>query len=262
MTAIGVVGLPDGFVIAADGRATLADESRATATDQERARESYSFTKIFHIHERDKNLAYAMAGTIKMGAMEVLEEIDKQIKRLSRRQFNSARKYADKLCQNLEEEFGKALQNGRIQKLPTNGRTEDGESWKILDIVLVGYFGHLRRIPSITTAQFWHSNGRDIQYQLNSPATPQSIVYIGSEIVRKAMYPYSDDAPDQRFADFIKPTPRTFPEAAEYVKGYVAACSSDLARELDYEHWKLTGGHIHIAKVTPNAFDWIEPPKD
>src|SRR5438270_10015775 len=78
MTAIGVVGLPDGFVIAADGRATLADESRATATDQERARESYSFTKIFHIHERDKNLAYAMAGTIKMGAMEVLEEIDKQ----------------------------------------------------------------------------------------------------------------------------------------------------------------------------------------
>ena len=58
------------------------------------------------------------------------------------------------------------------------------------------------------------------------------------------------------------PTPiKSLQDGIPYVKGYVAACSCDLARELDPK-MSPTGGHIHIAKITPRGgFEWVRAPK-
>jgi hypothetical protein len=49
-------------------------------------------------------------------------------------------------------------------------------------------------------------------------------------------------------------------EAERYVKGYIEACSSAKALEMDPEICKKIGGHIHIAEITPDGFRWRVPP--
>jgi hypothetical protein len=85
----------------------------------------------------------------------------------------------------------------------------------------------------------------------------------GSEIVRNAMYlDMTRPVPDSPFAPVktleINPS---LDDAKDYLIGYISACSSDIARRLDYEKSKDTGGHIHVAKITlGNGCEWMIPP--
>jgi hypothetical protein len=80
----------------------------------------------------------------------------------------------------------------------------------------------------------------------------------GSDAVRKAMYPDNLDQPDPRFAQYAKPIIESLPDAEDFIKGYISACSSDLGRELDAESWRITGGRTHLARITPErGFEWI-----
>jgi hypothetical protein len=260
MTAIGAVGiLPFGFVIAADGRKRLAPESKAKATDDDLKHETDEAQKIFEITDNQRTLAYGISGFVKLARIDVVAEIKSKIDLLCRRPFDTSRKYLTSLCSKISEELNAAKSTGKMEALPTLRRTDDGGAWKVLDLIVVGYF---KSVPSITVCNFTHSNGRRVEYQVNS-FPPNFGLLLGSEVVRKAMYPDPGGIADARFASYTKPTPiRSLPDAAGYVKGYIEACSSDLARQLDPE-MSPTGGHIHIAQVTPQGgFHWLMPPKD
>ena len=260
MTAIGAVGIPPfGFVIAADGRKRLDDESRAKATADDLKHETDEAQKIFEIIGGDKVLAYGVSGFVKLSKFDVMAEIKRKVDLLSYRQFDTCRKFLTSICSKINEELNEAKGTGKIETLPTLRRTEDGTACKVLELIVVGYF---KNAPSLIMCSFTHSNGKRIEYQVNS-LPPHFCALLGSDAVRKAIYPDPGGLADARFAEYTKPIPiYSLPDATEYVKGYVAACSSDVAREIDFDMWKITGGHIHVAQITPQrGFEWLIPPK-
>ena len=51
------------------------------------------------------------------------------------------------------------------------------------------------------------------------------------------------------------------PQRPVCVTGYIAACSSDLGREVDPESWRITGGRTHVARITRSGgFEWVIAP--
>jgi len=257
MTAIGLVGSPIGFVMGADGRMRITDESRGGADQASLDSETDAAQKIFEIRDQDKTLAYAVSGFVKLDGFHLLDEIQKKIEWLSRREFDTCKKYLSALCSRLNDDINEARKNKTIETLPALYRTESGTAWKILDLFTVGYF---RGAPSLIVSQFYHSDGVQVDFDVNSYPSNYAILS-GSEPVRAAMYPNLTDA---RFSAYRKQLaePVSLQDAAEYVSGYIAACSSDLAREIDYAKWKITGGDTHIAQVTPSeGFEWLVPPK-
>jgi hypothetical protein len=90
-----------------------------------------------------------------------------------------------------------------------------------------------------------------------------SNVLYGSGVIQQAMYDNYGPIDNSPFAEYFK-NPRTidsFDDAEEYVKGYIEACSSPLALEMDEVGCKKIGGHIHIAEITRSGFRWRIPPK-
>ena len=92
---------------------------------------------------------------------------------------------------------------------------------------------------------------------------PMGAMLLGSNLVSKAMFlDMTRPVPDSPFSP-VKTlgTNPSLDDAKDFLTGYIAACSSDIARELDYESWKYIGGHTHVAKITPkNGFEWMIPP--
>jgi hypothetical protein len=124
-------------------------------------------------------------------------------------------------------------------------------------LVFVGYFNS---IPSFVLLQFF--NFGDLSEFRVTTRIPLGATLLGSNLVSKAM-----------FLDMTRPVPNSpfspvktlginpsLDDAKDLLTGYIAACSSDIARELDYESWKYIGGHTHVAKITPNGFEWMIPP--
>ena len=54
----------------------------------------------------------------------------------------------------------------------------------------------------------------------------------------------------------------TLSEVADIARKYILACSDPASMKLDNKHCAGIGGHIHMAKITPEeGFEWIVPPK-
>lgn len=260
MTAIGIVGTKAGFVIGADGRMRATDESRTMADQVSLASETDEARKIFEIIDRDRVLAYAVTGFVKLGAFLVWEEMRRKIAFLSSRDFGSCKKYVTALCDRLTDDLNQAAASHTTGPLPAGTyKTERGDAWKIFDIFTVGYF---KGVPSLIVSQFYHSNGIRVDCDVNSYPY-KSTLLSGSALVKEAMYPERGGVADARFSAYTKQLSdsSSLQDAADYVKGYISACSSDLAREMDYDKWKIIGGHIHIAHVAPSSFEWMRPPK-
>ena len=84
MTALGVVGTEAGFVIAADGRMTLDNETKRTETPEAvLAMESEEAQKIFPITDTEKALAYAVAGFVNIDDFNVFETLKRKMTSLS-----------------------------------------------------------------------------------------------------------------------------------------------------------------------------------
>jgi len=50
-------------------------------------------------------------------------------------------------------------------------------------------------------------------------------------------------------------------EAIELARNYIAACASQEGRIIDPEQCMAIGGHIQVAKITPQeGFAWVTPP--
>jgi hypothetical protein len=257
MTAIGVVGLPDGLVIGADGRMTRDDDSKPVADDAS-GFQGEAAQKIFQIVESDKALAWAISGFITLDDFRLLEEVKRKTSWLSKRKFDSCKKYLMAVAQRVTEEINEAKHLNKIKNFPTTRKSERPGIWKIADIVLGGYF---TRIPSLGIAQISHDGTNEAECHVNFYDFNYSML-LGSEAVRKAIYPDEGNDPDPRFAQYRRSPIRSLDDAEEYIKGYIAACSSDLGRELDPEQWRITGGRLHMAKITPqNGFEWLIPPE-
>jgi hypothetical protein len=258
MTAIGVVGTEEGFAIGADGRSTLDDESKRATSADVLAMESEEKQKIFSVVDDGKILAYAVTGFVTLGKFVLMDEIHKKMAWLSKREFSTCKKYLVSVAEKVTEEINDARRAKLIEEFPVSRKTETGIGWKIADVIVVGYY---RGIPSLTCAQFTHTQGTQADCDVNS-YPPNYSILSGSDAVRKAMYPDPGGIVDGRFAEYRKKTPiRSLSDGEQYIKGYVAACSSDLGRQLDPEHWRITGGHFHLARITPKAgFDWVIPP--
>jgi hypothetical protein len=237
------------------------DESRATADQAALDSQTEEARKIFTIIDRDKTLAYAVTGFARLGKFHAWEEIRRKISLGSSEEFDSCKKYMTALCDGLVNDLNRAVADKTMGPLPSGVyKTEVGNTWKILDIFTAGYF---KGKPSLVVSQIFHSDGIHADFDVNH-YDPQSRVLSGSEVVRKAMYPEQGEAADPRFSAYTKQLTdsSSLRDAEDYVKGYIAACSSDLAREIDYEKWKIIGGRTHLAKVTlSNGFEWVTPPK-
>jgi hypothetical protein len=88
-------------------------------------------------------------------------------------------------------------------------------------------------------------------------AWPGDCIVSGSLIIRDLIFQRHP-----RFAHFCDPFSykRSLGHAANYINGYVEACCSQAARDVDPE-CEAFGGHIHVATVDrTNGFRWVKPP--
>jgi len=175
---------------------------------------------------------------------------------LFKRTFDDCKKYLAAVTEKVTDAINEAKHANKIKQFPVSRKTEDGDNWKIADILLAGYYSG---VPSLCIAQITHGNGKEAKCDVNVYRDYRYMLLLGSDIVRRAMYPAP--APDPRFQRYVKDPIQSLKDAEECVTGYIAACSSDLGRELDPESWRITGGRTHVARITRSGgFEWVIAP--
>ena len=260
MTAIGVVGTDFGFIVAADGRVRLDDESRSHAAPEMLTQESDEQQKNFPITDAEKNLAYAITGsTGDPRGFDLLKIIPAQIRRISNRRFNDGCHYVKVLSEKINEGINDAKRGGAIKAFPQIDHLEQSTGWLIVRVFFVGYFD---RIPCFVRADFVHFGG-DSESRVSAYA-PRYSILSGSDAVRREIYEDNGHVlAGSRFASYIKDlgSNPSLDDAEEYARGFIEACSSSLALELDEARCKGIGGSIHVAEITPSGFKWRVAPK-
>jgi hypothetical protein len=248
----------EGFLIAADGRRRVNQEKRGDDT-----------TKIFEIKEPGKSLAYAFGGTVAFTDKEnedsvmfdFRDEILKIIKSQRMANHKNLKSYAGKIAARLHEGLRTVLTNERMERLKDEGKFE--EPALVACLILAGYY---EKEPSWITIRFPHIKQTLLEPELKLMALEKGyrppVVY-GSQIVARRIF----ETDDPTFAKYRVPRVNdaenvTLGEVAESAKKYILACADPEVMKLDAEVCAAIGGHIHIAKVTPqNGFDWVIPPK-
>jgi hypothetical protein len=73
-----------------------------------------------------------------------------------------------------------------------------------------------------------------------------------------------EDPQDQTFASYkvSLPAPEniTLLDGLKDAKSHIQVCYDPKAREIDKKTCAHIGGHIHIATITPDGFQWVIPP--
>ena len=257
MSAIGVIGTASGFIIGADGRIRFDDESRATADAAALAKETEEAQKIWEIAGPDRTLGYALTGlVVNSRGFDLLTIMREQVQSIGCHDFHNCYEYLRALAREVGGAINEAKRTGMIPAFPEVDHVEESTAWKLADVVVCGYF---KRCPSLLQVRFFHfnqiANSRLIQY----PA--EYTLLFGSIVVERAMY--SDNSPFTKYvAEPIKGLRSpTLDEAAQFVQGYLEACKSPLALQMDPDVCKTIGGHIHVAELTPAGLRWRIPPR-
>jgi len=159
---------------------------------------------------------------------------------------------------------------GRLLEAQSNDRLEKfkaaEKSGEIVLIACMFLGGYYNGQPSLICAQFMHKD----QVILTPTASNMSFakkyepcLLYGSEVVRKLLFQTNDPAfSDYRVPQINAPENVTLSEVADVARKYILACSDPAAMKLDNKHCAGIGGHIHMAKITPEeGFKWIVPPK-
>lgn len=259
MTAIGIVGTANGFIIGADGRKCLDDESRAKATAHDLSQETDCAQKIFELKNEDMNLAYTITGSVADSAgFDLLVAIAESIAKLKEKSFPDCNKFLRQLGGKINKAMNEAKRVGTLETFPKLRRLPQSSAWIIADILVVGYF---KNEPCFFMMNFYH------YHQISEfRVVPQPVLYSllsGSGVVAKAMFdergiPLKDSPFAQHARELRNPT---LDQADEYVRGYIEACSLPLALEMDEAMCKGIGGHMHVAEITVEGFKWRVPPK-
>lgn len=252
MTTIGAAGTEHGFILGADGRMRLDDESRAKAASNVLARETDYAQKIFLIEGRGHTVALAMAGSVANNDLNC--DLVKEAKGLSllyrQRSFRDHTKFVNGFCSALTKHINAARHFPKLHKA--------GNGWTILDLIMLGYVNHLPFLSSVNI----HHRGSFAEFTPNNWPIGFCLLY-GSDRVRQRMYDNNGmPIPDSPFKQYVMEMKnRTLDEAEQRITGYIEACKSPLAFEIDAERCKFTGGHVHIAEITPSGFRWRISPR-
>jgi hypothetical protein len=168
--------------------------------------------------------------------------------------------YAGKIAARLHEGLTNALANERMERLKDEGTVE--EPALVACLIIAGYY---EKEPSWIAIRFPHIKQTLLEPEPRSMSLTKGyrppVVY-GSQIVAERIF----DTVDPAFAKYRVPRVNdaenvTLAEVAEAAPNYVRACTDPEAMKID-PICDSIGGHVHIAKVTPqNGFEWIEPPQ-
>jgi hypothetical protein len=258
MTAIAIVGSQRGFIIAADGRKRLFDEDRASADTAELEKETDQTRKIFDVAGDNWKFAYAIRGFCEdtLG-FDLIETIKRETRVISSLEFYDSFKLMESLGAGISRAMNAARQAGTIENFPEQCKVENGGPWFIAEVFFAGYFNGYSRLIIVTFVHYNQVSGFRL---ISNPPLP---ILVGSDKVRAAMYNLDGSlVPMSPFGKLAKSLPQrpTLREGEEYAKGYIEACSSPLARQIDPKNCEGIGGHIHIAEITPRGFNWRVPP--
>ena len=224
-----------GFAIAADGRQRW--EHAPTRDRSTREAESNTVQKVFEIAGKQAVLAYVVRGHVanRDRSFDLGVELKNQIALLRDKHFRNCRQFLEALSVKLERYIETAKEDGRI------------EEYAAAELSFVGYFDgepcwidiQFRPFRDPMTGSHWAAASRDLY--------PGLCIASGSQLVREMI-----SQGDPRFAQFWKPFEGelSLQEAADFARGYIEACCSPLARELDPDCSGI-GGHIHVATVSP-----------
>jgi hypothetical protein len=251
-TAIARMYVPEGFVIAADGRGC--DEKYNVLSE--------NCQKIFGIQGCDKALAYAFAGTVQLDGLDPREvafdfavEAKRAIEKLEGRTSRNLVGYAHRLSGILYDELRAVANRTTLAPFPAGRQQPDEKGSTITRLFVEGYF---QGLPERIAVRFSHEDQRLSEPEVyRIEVLPGRPVIHGSPIVTKVLF----DDRDERLRQFKEPDRRysRLEAAVEITKNYIRACSSPEGLALDQDVCRSIGGHIHVATVTPDrGFQWVE----
>lgn len=246
-----------GFVIAADGRSR--NERLEVIAD--------NLQKIFPVPERPLVAAvYGNAGIGNEGDAEpilvdVASELRRSMEALMGRNMGDLVEYAEKLSRPIYRMLFRVKNDGLLHEYP--GQSEENEPGStIAHIFLFGYFNG---IPSEVDIRFFHRDQRLSKPSCQSRRISRSNPEIwGSRAVAQRLFMSDDPRFTQYRTDKVRVTQAeqlTVTDAVELARNYISACNSDLGRETDPDLCPGIGGHVHIASIREQGFQWIEPPQ-
>jgi hypothetical protein len=262
MTATVHVYTSYGFTIAAEGRQrwTHAD-SRDMSIKQ---LESDKVQKLFEITNEYVTLAYTVKGDIASvdKSFDLTVELKRQVDKLRSGKFKKCRGLVEALAKYTELAILEARRQGRLASLPA------------AEVTIVGYF---KGRPYCMEVQFRRSSFpsghtyRVVEHEVK----PGFCIMSGSDVVKSLV---ELDHPLVEDFNSILDKKTSLDTANKFVTGYILACCSDWALELD-PNSIYNGGHIHVATIVPaqslksrisrilcstpkpmTGFQWVIPP--
>ncbi len=253
-TAIVRTYTPDGFVIAADGRARN-NETGAIITENAQ--------KVFSLGNRF--LAYAFAGAVKLGpphidsdevVFDLAAEVRASVEAISPRRYRNLNAYATRIAKGVQRSLERAESGGKIE-YPKQSVLSPAEcGCTIANVFVDGYFD---TIPSRIKVRLYHYAGRLADPEVFSEKLNQGTPLLHGSVDVADLVPQ-----DSRFARYRMLPQRPFHESADLAaainisKCYIEAFSGPEALEVDEAFCSGIGGHIHIATVTPRGgFQWV-----
>lgn len=251
MTVIASVFVPSsGFVIAADGRCR-SDDPANTLFDSDHAQ------KIFPVENADRTYAFAIIGMggTNNGKFVTVDEIIRAASKLANRRITDGDIYVHNLCHHVQRATAKARRDGTIPSFPFNKEAPEDMRRSLFRILMMGYFN---RHPWLFECRFFYTEDERVKFAMDSiQPTALYSAMAGSPIIEAALFRDKDP----RFAQYsVLTATDSLGRAEDCVRGYIEACGSSLALELD-PSCKNMGGHTHIAEVTiANGFRWRIPP--
>jgi hypothetical protein len=262
MTATAHVFTSYGFAIAVDGRQRWA---HAPSRDRHVIQlESDKVQKLFEVAGKQMRFAYTVKGHIASvdRSFDLRVELNRQIENLRDKRFRNCRSFVETLAAGIEQVIKDALVQRRLEGYPA------------AEICFAGYFKGKPYCLDVQFRRYLNQYGHlwgITEYEVK----PGLCIVSGSAVVKSLI-----ENKDPRMKDFYVPLDdqTSLEGASKFVTGYIRACCSDWALELD-PSCKGIGGHVHVATVTPpepikakilrffglgsrqkTGFQWVIPP--
>jgi hypothetical protein len=254
---------PEGFVIAADGLDTGAENGAVLTKDAQ---------KIFPIESPCGSFAASICGAARIAddaqrdiAVDINAELIKSFNSLRHRKTRNLLGYANRLAPPIYTAMRSAVESGLIRSYPTLFDSVVGERGSTITRIMLD--GDDGGHPSSVTIRFFHENGVLAEPEIQ----PQELLCgmhraYGSDVIAQIIF-----GPDDERLAIHKGTrmfetyrvPWLFADevnlqnAVERSNRYIEACSDPEAASMDPFCARM-GGHIHIATVTPReGFQWV-----
>ena len=263
MTATAIMFNGTAFALSADGNQLL--HSRRDIARPELG-ETDGAQKIFPFETGNIVCAYILIGDVvsENRTFDAAVEVKHLLAAVASRGLKTPREVVASLGCHL---------SGCIERLIANRQLG---CWPELHIPFAGFCGNDAFYLTLYITRYRASTG--LHYELVGQVVDKWLFsYTGSPVIVELM-----QKADPRIPQCIRvpsETPISLQEAVEVAQGYITACSSPLAREVDPEWAPGLGGHPHVATVMPayrpswwarhfrcakpsGGFKWVVAPKN